>query len=261
MDWSYLQQKIPFERNFRWRGGQVSRIEAFSDAVFALSVTLLVVSTEVPGSYDELVAVLKVFPAFAIGFVLVLMVWFFHFIHFRRYGLEDGPTMMLNLVLLFVVMYYVYPLKLMGAFLYQWVISDVPTAASAFGLDVVSAGRLLAIYGAGFVLMYAILALMTAHALRLRDELELNEVEVVLTRAQLAVHGIMVLVGLLSIVLALTMASPMWGGFTYMLLPVLHPLHGMYVSRREKQALERMSKGDDEDAAIESQDPTAASDS
>ena len=45
----YLQWRVPFEKNFRWRGGQVSRIEAFADAVFALSLTLLVVSADVPG--------------------------------------------------------------------------------------------------------------------------------------------------------------------------------------------------------------------
>lgn len=240
MDWSHLQHKIPFEKNFRWRGGQVSRIEAFSDAVFALSVTLLVVSTETPSSYAELVGLLQVFPAFAAGFALIMLVWFFHFIHFRRYGLEDGTTMWLNLVLLFVVMYYAYPLKLMVAFLYQWVISDVATAAGTFELNVVSAGRLLAIYGVGFVLMYVILALLTLHALRLRDELELNEVEVVLTRSQLVMHGIMVFVGTLSVALALLL-SPFWGGFAYMLLPVLHPIHGVITTRKEKAACERMS--------------------
>jgi protein-S-isoprenylcysteine O-methyltransferase Ste14 len=90
MDWSYLQHKIPFEKNFRWRGGEVSRIEAFTDAVFALSVTLLVVSTQVPSSYAGLIATMKLFPAFALSFILLLLVWYFHFIHFRRYGLEDG---------------------------------------------------------------------------------------------------------------------------------------------------------------------------
>ena len=33
-------------------------------------------------------------------------------------------------------------------------------------------------YGTGFALIYLILALMGRHALELRDELELNEVEV-----------------------------------------------------------------------------------
>ena len=74
MDWSRLQDAIPFEKNFRWRGGQVSRIEAFADAVFALSVTLLVVSTEVPTSYAQLIEAMRAAPAFALSFALIVMI-------------------------------------------------------------------------------------------------------------------------------------------------------------------------------------------
>lgn len=39
---------------FRWRGGEVSRLEAFSDAVFALTLTLLVASTTAPKTFHQL---------------------------------------------------------------------------------------------------------------------------------------------------------------------------------------------------------------
>jgi hypothetical protein len=38
-------------------------------------------------------------------------VWCDHYVFFRRYGLQDYLTMHLSAVLLFVVLFYVYPLK------------------------------------------------------------------------------------------------------------------------------------------------------
>ncbi len=57
----------------RWRGHEVSRLEAFSDTVFAFALTLLVVALEVPREYDKLIDLLMGFPAFACGFRL--LVW------------------------------------------------------------------------------------------------------------------------------------------------------------------------------------------
>jgi uncharacterized membrane protein len=253
MDWSHLQHRIPFEKNFRWRGGEVSRIEALTDAVFALSVTLLVVSTQVPSSYAELISTMKLFPAFALSFVLLLLAWYFHFIHFRRYGLEDSTTITLNLALLFVVLFYVYPLKFMFGFLSEWVAEGMRPALLSFGLNSVTVGRMLAIYGIGFALMYLILGLMGAHALRLRDELELNEVEVVMTRGLIGTHAIQASVGVLSAVLALALPDPVQGtaGFAYMLLPIIHPIFGRIEARKEEEALASMAAAAKDGAATD----------
>src|SRR5438034_9670893 len=90
---------------------EVSRIEGFSDAVFAFAVTLLVVSLEVPHTFEELWLAMHQFFAFAICFALLFQVWWRHYNFFRRYGLEDAPTIVLTGILLFVVLFYVFPLK------------------------------------------------------------------------------------------------------------------------------------------------------
>src|SRR3954468_11492821 len=99
--------QIAGEKDFRWRGGEITRLEGFSDAVFAFAVTLLVVSLEVPKTFHELMEAMRGFAAFGICFALLADVWFNHYRFFRRYGLQNPWAVFLNCVLLF----YVYPLK------------------------------------------------------------------------------------------------------------------------------------------------------
>src|SRR5207253_10483940 len=96
---------------FRLRGQEVTRLESFSDAVFGFALTLLVVSLDVPKSFSDLVATMRGFPAFAICFLLLALIWNSHYKFCRRYGLDDGMARFLTCVLLFVVLFYVYPLK------------------------------------------------------------------------------------------------------------------------------------------------------
>jgi uncharacterized membrane protein len=87
------------------RSHDISRLEAFSDAVFAFALTLLVVALEVPKSYDELMKLMGGFLSFACCFSVLLLIWYEHNIFFRRYGLSDPYTVVLNGGLLFVVMF------------------------------------------------------------------------------------------------------------------------------------------------------------
>jgi len=87
------------------RHREVSRIEAFSDAVFAFGITLLVVSLEVPKTFDELMLVIRGFPAFAVSFAMIFQVWWRHYRFFRSYDLEDSFVVVWTGVLLFVVLF------------------------------------------------------------------------------------------------------------------------------------------------------------
>src|SRR5437660_8607270 len=106
-----IDKGIGDNKKFRWRSHEVSRTEGLSDAVFGFAITLLVVSLEVPRTFGELMYAMRGFGAFAISFTLLFIVWFNQYKFFRRYGLQDNATIVLNGILLFVVLFYVYPLK------------------------------------------------------------------------------------------------------------------------------------------------------
>src|SRR6266852_3724958 len=112
-----IDKGVGDNKKFRWRSHEISRTEGLSDAVFGFAITLLVVSLEVPRTFGELMQTMRGFGAFAISFTLLFMIWFNQYKFFRRYGLQDNITVCLNSALLFVVLFYVYPLKFMFSLL------------------------------------------------------------------------------------------------------------------------------------------------
>lgn len=179
---------------------EVSRVEGFSDAVFGFAITLLVVSLEVPRTYHELIQAMRGFPAFAVCFALLFQVWWRHYRFFRNYDLEDNTVIALTGVLLFVVMFYVYPLK------FLWSLPFAGLEGRALTDDVISVSQvpgLFLIYGAGVVAVFGILALMYRHAYRKREALELTPLETLATRVQIYSNIGVAGVGVLSMAVAL----------------------------------------------------------
>lgn len=174
---------------FRPRGKEISRLEAFSDAVFAFTLTLLVVSVEVPQDYKQLMEKLSGFLPFVLCFVLFITIWLQHYLFFRRYGVTDIGTILINSALLLVLLFFVYPLK----FLFN---------ASSIDLTFDQARMLLRLYGAGFAAIYVLFALFYANALRQRIALGLNRVEVFDTKSSFWANLEVAAVGIGSIVLA-----------------------------------------------------------
>lgn len=221
------QQGDPY---FSWRGGDVSRLEALTDAVFALALTLLVVSLEVPASFGALHQAFFLLPAFAVCFALLLYVWVSHFRFHRRYGLEDGLTVALNGVLLFLVLGYVYPLK----FLFYWLWSMWGGIDGGIERPSDSEAQLLMIaYGVGVIGIFGVLWLLHWIAWRRREGLELTEVERALTRGTMSEHALSVAIASLSVVIAAAgERNASLAGVTYFLMPVCQGLNGWRNGRK-----------------------------
>ncbi|MGZ8377751.1 MAG: TMEM175 family protein [Gemmatirosa sp.] len=241
--------------DFRWRGDGVSRIEGLSDAVFGFAVTLLVISLEAPRTFTDLLTMTLGLPAFAATFSLLVLVWFAQYRFFRRYGMEDRHTIVLNVVLLFVVLFYIYPLK----FLFQtfigltigfvgwkgdidWMQAVAREPRAALRPDQWPA--VMCVYAVGWCALYALFALMHRHALVRRDELGLDELEVLMTRYTIYEQAVMIGVGLLSMVVTLVLAyglrlSPVLAGigagWTYFLIWPLQVVQGRRLQRRKRE--------------------------
>jgi len=214
------------------RTHEISRLEAFSDAVFAFALTLLVVSLQVPKSYDELMNLMSGFPAFACCFGLLLWIWYEHNLFFRRYGLHDPYTVLLNGALLFVVMFYVYPLK----FMFDSGFSQFIPGANqgALPMTPTQLAHASAIYGLGFVALFVMFALLYWHAYRKRHDLGLTPLDVFDVRAFAGQQIVTAAVGVIVVLIAV--AAPRRYAFSSpTAFFLMWPAHGLYEARTKKK--------------------------
>jgi uncharacterized membrane protein len=214
---------------------EVSRLEGFSDAVFGFALTLLVVSLEVPDSFPALKQTLAGFLPFAATFAVVSWIWFEHYLFFRHFAVEDGLTILLNLLLLFVVLFYAYPLKfVLTRVVAAWTGIGAPAGGVEFtGFTDADARLLMVAYSAGFVAVFGILALFYWNVLRQREGLAPDALGRFDARSGLRRHLLSVAVGTVSILLALAVPMRLFflPGFAYFLLGPLHGWNGARTGR------------------------------
>lgn len=230
------------KEGFRWRGSEITRLEGFTDAVFAFAITLLVVSLEVPRTFTELLDSMQGFVAFALGFALLFFIWYNQYLFFRRYGLQDVFTITLNAVLLFVVLFFVYPLKFLCTLVVrqlagQGLLVRLANGAVEPAIHSEQSSLLMVIYSLGYVAIFAIFALLFIHAYRRRTDLGLSAIEVCDTRASIQSHLMNVLVGLVSITIVLVggQGYVSLSGFIYFLLGPALTLNGMIMGKRRER--------------------------
>ncbi len=166
------QRVSPKDLPFRFRGTEPTRTEALADAVIGFSMTLAVVSLDVPDDSGDLLRIMRGFVTFALTFLVLFTVWLNHHRFNRRYGLEDDRTTWLTAGILFIVVFYTYPLK----FVLSWLVDQRvglggPTVHRDDMLWIVS------LYGLGFSALGLLFGALHRHALSLADLLELTEAE------------------------------------------------------------------------------------
>jgi uncharacterized membrane protein len=231
---------LPRLKGFRLRGMEMTRLETFIDAAFAFAVTMLVISNgQVPDDIPALLAAFKNVPGFVASIAVLSIFWRGHWLWSRRFGLEDGLSILISWMMLVTILIYVYPLKLLfGAmfyFLSDHVVGQVITAQTDGQVR-----ALFALYALGFAAIAVEILLLNLRAWRLREPLRLNDHEKSLTRGEIIGWSVPTVVGLASLILALSL--PMkhigWSGWVFMSLSFLTPLQRRWARRRRVAAAE-----------------------
>lgn len=191
-------------------GDAAKRLDAFVDAAFAFAVTLLVIGGgDVPAGYSDLEQAMRSAPAFAIGFAFIAMFWHGH-VRWRGYRTRGGALpVLVSLALVFLVLIYVYPLRLMAMSLVEFVTRDIRTIRSEGEV-----AGLFALYGVGFMAMAGAMAALFATGRDSQPDSEARRGVV----GEMVIWLILAGSGLLSAVLS--RLSPVLAPWVYSLLPI-----------------------------------------
>ncbi|HEX6133899.1 MAG TPA: TMEM175 family protein [Longimicrobiales bacterium] len=241
---------------FRLRGLAMTRIETFTDAAFAFSLTLLVISLDPPATMAALEGALRQIPAFLLSASLLMVFWAGHHSWSRRFGMDDATTIVLSCLLVFTVLVYIHPLRFMFSAMTAWIarLTDLPIGPPGDSLGIRSlrdVNRMFVLYGLGFVAMSASIALLNLHAWRHRGALGLDALERQATLSEVGSWCILIAVGLASALVAAVFpdALPV-AGWAYALLAVIMPLYGGRARRRAATAALRSGTPAARDGAV-----------
>ncbi len=247
---------LGLNKDFRYRGEEPGRLENFSDAVFALAITLLLISTTPPSNFQQIKRFVWDIIPFCLCIAPILLIWYQHFEFFFRYGLRNATVVFLNTLFLIIVLFYVYPLKFLTKFILipigylfgqDEMVSELVEVVK--GTDM---SYLMIIYGVGASCIFAVLTFMYRNALKNADLLQLNEIERFDTQASVYANLLMGIIPFFSVLVAFLLRKQilggMYAGIVYMLyFPVMFTF-GHYSSKKRKKLLETLDEVNPESA-------------
>ena len=228
-------QLVGLDSRFKYRGLNQTRIETFSDAVFAFSVTLVVLSSSVPETFVELKESFRDIIPFFVCAILIVVIWYQHYTFFLRYGLQDVRTVVINTFLLFVLLIYVYPLRFLMNFLFEIHVALITDDWSLVRKIIGEEGGgnyLMTSYGLGAAVIFLSLAWLYRHAYNQRELLNLSEYEKFSTTVSIKTNLLMSAIPILSSILSISGISYIIAGFTYMLYPFVMIPYGIMVRKK-----------------------------
>lgn len=212
------------EEGFKLRGENMTRIEVFVDAAFAFAVTMLVISIdEIPSNIPELLEVSKGIPAFAVSVLQLMWIWSTHSTWSKRFGLEDGTSIFMSVLLIILVLIYIYPLKIMFSGFFAWATGGY--LPSSFELNSFQELRIMFLYFAlGFITIFLIYFWMYKHALSLQEKLRLTKYEIHKIGTQIRISILLAGVGVISAIIPFLLSDKLiaLSGFSYALIGVVY---------------------------------------
>ena len=105
---------------------ETTRLEAFSDGVFAIAITLLVLEIRLPASTDSakagslVKAILQLWPvylAYATSFMTIAVMWANHHTMFKMIRRSDRSMLLINAVLLMVITFLNFPTTIVAEYI------------------------------------------------------------------------------------------------------------------------------------------------
>lgn len=239
------QKHLGLDPDFRYRGSEPGRLENFSDALFALAITLLLISTSPPTNFEQIKRFLFDLIPFVMCIVLILLIWYQHFIFFYRYGLRNPAIVAFNTLFLIIVLFYVYPLKFLmklslfpiaRLFEISWLMEDLNKMIHFRDM-----ADLMIIYGLGASAVFFTLALMYRYIHRHHELIDLNEIEKFDTRTSVRTNIFMGSIPLFSVLVAVIFhdqnLAGAYAGMSYFLYFPVMIIHGKREDRLRKELL------------------------
>jgi uncharacterized membrane protein len=225
---------LPRLGGFRLRGIEMTRLETFIDAAFAFAISMLVIAAQqIPDNIQALLAAFKNVPTFVCSIAVLGIFWRGHWLWSRRYGLEDGASILISWAMIVTILIFIYPLK--ATFGAMWSLISSGQVGQPFSRHTTEsqARTIFVIYALGLVAISAEILLLNLRAWQLREPLRLNALERLVTRGELTGWSVPVSVGIVALIFALTLPAEQihWSGWVYFSMIILVPLHDFFHKR------------------------------